>query len=407
MGSFLSHCGPVSTEAGCLLDNVMREWLTIIIALLILAVVLDGLRRMRQARRSGIRMGPGKRRSLGAGGGEEYGSELPNGGARVVNVRKPDDAQQLYRKIQQEREEKKRRLGRPNRIPQQVALNLDEHVPTLMEVEEEERQLSATQKKSRSAGKPTTAEHHKPSTPDDKLLDDPFGFDDGDRIEPQLPTEFHEGEEEPLENESRSEPAAKPVQSPVSPSPEFSAVIEPEPEPLAAGERDELLEDDDYFDEEFDDDEKTPESFREPEDVLVINVMAPKGQRFHGDQLLDTVLECGMRFGSMNIFHHHEVANGEGGVLYSMANIVVPGTFDLAAMKNDFTTPGVSLFLALPVEADSSRAFETMLETAKAIASRLRGELKDENRSVMTAQTIEHYRSRIKEFERKQLSRPV
>jgi cell division protein ZipA len=387
----------------------MREWLTVIIALLILAVVLDGLRRMRQARRSGIRMSRGKRPTSVPGRGDEYGSELPNGGARVVNVRKPDDAQQLYRKIQEEREEKKRRLGRPNRIPQQVALNLDEHVPTLMEVEvEEERKLPA-QKKSRQTEK-VSAKRREPAAVQDELLGDPLAFDDDDRIEPQLTSDFDQDEQPVEEAESRS-----PVESGIapghvaSPGSSASALREFEPDMDAGYDSDEdyLEEDNEHRDEEIDEDDESSEPFREPEDVLVINVMAPKGQRFHGDLLLETVLECGMRFGSMNIFHHHEFANGEGGVLYSMANIVVPGTFDLAAMKDDFTTPGVSLFLALPVDADSSKAFETMLKTAKAIAARLHGELKDEHRSVMTAQTIEHYRSRIKEFERKQLSRPV
>ena len=38
---------------------------------------------------------------------------------------------------------------------------------------------------------------------------------------------------------------------------------------------------------------------------------------------------------------------------------------------------------------------------ARKLAHELNGELKDDQRSVMTAQTIEHYRQRIVEFERK------
>jgi len=47
-------------------------------------------------------------------------------------------------------------------------------------------------------------------------------------------------------------------------------------------------------------------------------------------------------------------------------------------------------------------AFDAMLLTAKNIAAELGGELKDENRSVMTGQTIEHYRERIRDFSRRQ-----
>lgn len=351
----------------------MREWLTLIVALLILAVVLDGIRRMRNARRSALRMS----RKMPQGGGsraepDSYGSELPNGGARVVNVRKSDDAEERYRQIRQSREVKKRRLGRTNRIPEQVALNLDEQVPTLMEVEREEQSASESAAKTATAASQT-------EQPQEDMLELVLDFDD-DRIEPQLSgADLNDPVREQSTQSDKPAPSSRPEAKSATPARQ-EAPAETATE----------------LDEE--------EEFREPEDVLVINVMAPKGQFFAGDRLLETVLDCGMRFGSMDIFHHHAGARGEGGVLYSMANIVVPGTFELAGM-DDFRTPGVSLFLALPVDADSSQAFESMLRTAKTLASELGGELKDENRSVLTSQTVEHYRSRIKEFERKRLSR--
>lgn len=389
----------------------MREWLTVIIALLILAVVLDGIRRMRLTRRSAIRMPPSVTKSKGSGkqGSETYGSELPNGGARVVNVRKPDDAQQSYQKIRQTREEKTRRLGRPNRIPQQVALNLDEHVPTLMEVEQEEQkstradsttQADTTRAKPRRRIEAETQAETAPEELAESLHDE--------RIEPRLSDE-NIGFDEPTPDKG-VEAAASTAwfkrdndERPRVDADDPSYADEPSYDDAWRGQESETP---DYHRAPEAQDEATAEEseLREPEEVLVINVMAAKGDRFRGDLLLETVLEQGMRFGSMNIFHHHEHFNGEGGVLYSMANIVVPGTFDLAAIK-EFTTPGVSLFLALPVDGDSSKALESMVGTAKAIAGRLGGELKDENRSVMTTQTVEHYRSRIKEFERKQLSK--
>ncbi|MEX1032235.1 MAG: cell division protein ZipA [Cellvibrionaceae bacterium] len=361
----------------------MREWLTVIIALLIIAVVLDGVRRMRQARRSGLRMSSRMPRDTSPRDPNTYGSELPNGGARVVNVRKPDDAEQRYREIRQSREANKRRLGRPNRIPEQVALNLDEHVPLLMEVEQE-RSVVTSASPERSEPRRQQEKQQEPrSYPKDPLED----YADDGRIEPQLSQtrgDLYDSEREDGNSWQQS------------------ADAEAEEAPLASPKDDQapVRGDANYPREQLEEEIE----YREPEDVLVINVMAPKGEHFRGDALLDTVLDCGMRFGSMNIFHHHEHLNGEGGVLYSMANIVVPGTFDLDTMQN-FSTPGVSLFLALPVDGDSSVAFDKMLNTAKALARNLGGEMKDERRSVMTTQTVEHYRSRIKEFERKQLSR--
>jgi cell division protein ZipA len=139
-----------------------------------------------------------------------------------------------------------------------------------------------------------------------------------------------------------------------------------------------------------------------PEEVLVIHMRASKDNVFYGDELLELILEHGLRFGAMDIFHCHAGEDGEGPILFSLSNMVKPGVFDLHTFDK-FSTVGVSLFLSLPVETGSYlEAFEAMLATAKAIAKRLQGELKDENRSVLTGQTIEHYRERIRDFSRRQ-----
>src|SRR5690606_16085231 len=108
----------------------------------------------------------------------------------------------------------------------------------------------------------------------------------------------------------------------------------------------------------------------EPEEVLIINIMASKGENFRGDALLEILLECGMRFGDMNIFHRYSDKKGEGALLFSLANMVKPGTFDLDTM-DEFETPGVSLFMTLPIKADSMQSFELMVDTARTIADEL------------------------------------
>ncbi|TWI46340.1 cell division protein ZipA [Pseudomonas duriflava] len=139
------------------------------------------------------------------------------------------------------------------------------------------------------------------------------------------------------------------------------------------------------------------------EEVLVINVISRDESGFRGPALLQNILESGLRFGDMDIFHRHESMSGNGEVLFSMANAVRPGTFDLDAI-DDFRTPAVSFFLGLPGPRHPKQAFEVMVAAARKLASELNGELKDEQRSVMTAQTIEHYRQRIIDFERKSLT---
>lgn len=139
------------------------------------------------------------------------------------------------------------------------------------------------------------------------------------------------------------------------------------------------------------------------DDVIVINVMAKPKDDISGNDLLRALLSVGLRFGDMNIFHRHEQLTGKGAVLFSAVNVVEPGTFDLNRME-DFKTPGICMFLRLPGPKRSLHAFEQLVESARKIANMLGAELKDENHSVLTHQTIEHYRQRVLDFERKMLS---
>ncbi|MFJ7144142.1 cell division protein ZipA [Pseudomonas protegens] len=139
------------------------------------------------------------------------------------------------------------------------------------------------------------------------------------------------------------------------------------------------------------------------EEVLVISVICRDSAGFKGPALLQNILESGLRFGEMDIFHRHESMAGNGEVLFSMANAVKPGVFDLDDIDH-FSTPAVSFFLGLPGPRHPKQAFDVMVAAARKLSQELNGELKDDQRSVLTAQTIEHYRQRIVEFERRALT---
>jgi len=142
----------------------------------------------------------------------------------------------------------------------------------------------------------------------------------------------------------------------------------------------------------------------EIEEVIVINILAPDGKPFAGMELLQLILNCGMRYGEMDIFHRHEDGFDRGRVQFSMANAIEPGTFDLDTM-GETESPGVSFFMGLPGPKNSMKAFDFMLETAQTLVRNLGGELRDERRSPMSEQTIAHCRQRIRDFERRRLMR--
>jgi cell division protein ZipA len=134
-----------------------------------------------------------------------------------------------------------------------------------------------------------------------------------------------------------------------------------------------------------------------PEEVFALHVMAPRDAPFAGPDLLVAFEAAGLGWGEMEIYHHP--GRDGSGRLYSLANMVKPGTFDPRHM-GDFTSPGLALFMGLPGPAEPMAAFDAMLAGARGLAVRLGGEVRDDRRNVLTQQTIQSYRDRIAEFER-------
>nr|WP_297461583.1 cell division protein ZipA [uncultured Halomonas sp.] len=146
--------------------------------------------------------------------------------------------------------------------------------------------------------------------------------------------------------------------------------------------------------------QRARETLAHAEEVIVISVMARNEEGFSGPDLLNLMLACGLRYSEMGIFLRYETEDAHSDLQFAMVDVVKPGTFDLEAM-DDYATPGVTFLMPLPGAQDSAAAFEAMVETAMVLVRNMGGELKDENRSVMTAQTVGFARQRVQEFERR------
>lgn len=133
--------------------------------------------------------------------------------------------------------------------------------------------------------------------------------------------------------------------------------------------------------------------------VIILSVVMPENHQLSGAALLPSLLTLGMKYGEMNIFHRHQDSAGNGGVTFSLANMLNPGSFELDTMET-FVTQGVSLFMTLPNAGDPFAAFEQMLLAAKQLAAEFNAQLLDDKRHLMTKQTEQHYVSKIREFDR-------
>ena len=143
------------------------------------------------------------------------------------------------------------------------------------------------------------------------------------------------------------------------------------------------------------------ESEPEPEeDVIVINVHGMGSERFNGNRLFNSLEQNSLVFGDMAIYHRHSDLSGSGKVLFSTANMVAPGHFQVPEGE-EFSTPGISFFLPLPCYGDAEHNLKLMLQTAELGCAELGGNSLDEKRDMLTPNKIDEYKRRAKVFCRK------
>jgi cell division protein ZipA len=116
---------------------------------------------------------------------------------------------------------------------------------------------------------------------------------------------------------------------------------------------------------------------RQPDEVIVLTLMAAQGRPFRGTLLLKSLQDAGLRHGEMSIFHF--TPEGHRQSLFSVANILEPGHFDLSEMVQ-METPGIALFMQLPASLEGEVAWQLMRERAEQMAASLHGSLCDAQR---------------------------
>lgn len=131
----------------------------------------------------------------------------------------------------------------------------------------------------------------------------------------------------------------------------------------------------------------------EAQRVVTIRLTAHGHGTFAGEELILALREAGLRHGRFGIFHRHDPTD-DGRIMFSVASLVEPGSFDLAGIRTE-RFPGVSLFLVLPGSGDPVAAFDNMLSTAREIATRLDGELLDEQGSRLSVQRERYLREEL------------
>lgn len=138
-----------------------------------------------------------------------------------------------------------------------------------------------------------------------------------------------------------------------------------------------------------------------PDKILAIHIIAPPRQKFRGTDIDAAARACGLIHGYMRIYNRHPDDRTDKAPVFSLANIMEPGSFDTEQLENT-GTPGLTVFMTLPGPGRPLASFNDMLETARSVAESLGGELEDESRSSLSIQRVENIREELREYERKQ-----
>jgi cell division protein ZipA len=135
------------------------------------------------------------------------------------------------------------------------------------------------------------------------------------------------------------------------------------------------------------------------ERIVTLFVVAREGGHFNGPDLVVAAEKAGLEFGDMGIYHRLLDGKRELGPIFSVANMLKPGNFDLARL-DALRTPGVSFFMTLPGPLPALDAWDAMLPTAQRLAELLDGHVLDEERNALGRQRIAHIRDQLRGWDR-------
>lgn len=387
----------------------VREIIIIVGILVIIGIIADGLRRMKNpnkvkaTRRTEEPYIDPEQAEKEA----QIARELPNGGARARAMTEEERKQaagalnlrervpMLMERVKVQNEEPEELSSAADSAKPQAELDFNANTP--LDSEDDDLALDALETNPSNAEARSTdipdikhdqidmSDHENSESDDDDFVADIYSKGKS----PQLLAEENAQFAQPVKNETAPKNAA-PKAKAESPTPKAPPKPAPKPQP-----KQEPVVDSKPA-EPVDEKDTAP-----VEEVIVMHVMAPDGGLLSGSTVLNLLITAGLRHGEMDIFHYR---NPKNQMEFSLANCVHPGTFNPDNM-HQVNTPGVTLFMQLPMAADIMEAFDHMHQMADYLAKKLDAVVLDEDHNKVTAQRLEYYREHLRTFARSKLIR--
>ena len=140
--------------------------------------------------------------------------------------------------------------------------------------------------------------------------------------------------------------------------------------------------------------------------IVSLYVAAKAGNKLRGQDIVVAAEKAGLTFGHMDVFHRLVDGKPELGPIFSVANIIKPGSFDMARIA-EVETPAIAFFLTLPAPVPALDAWETMEPAAQRMADLLDGVVLDQERNALGRQRIQHIREELRHYDRQNAAPPL
>ncbi len=124
--------------------------------------------------------------------------------------------------------------------------------------------------------------------------------------------------------------------------------------------------------------EKT-EKAEKAEKIVSLLIAEREGTHILGDQIHEALRAQNLEYGARQIYHR--LLGGEP--VFSVASLIKPGILD-PDLGDQFSTPGLTLFMVLPGPQKPAEAIKDMLGTAERLARALNAEVYDAKRKPLS-----------------------
>ncbi len=140
--------------------------------------------------------------------------------------------------------------------------------------------------------------------------------------------------------------------------------------------------------------------------IVSLYVAARAGHTLRGEDIVVAAEKTGLVFGHMNVFHRLVENHPERGPIFSMANIMQPGSFEMGSIR-ELETPAIAFFLTLPAPISALEAWEKLLPNVERMAELLDGVVLDDSRNALSRQRIQHIREELRAYDRQHEAPPL